>query len=95
MPYHIHRLCNLFKLTQIDDFEMVANIYDQTGSLNCVKKKDENKSELANNLDSNNRVSLFLDESERKSLENSYGIFGESQAIKTISFKNDTFSCNY
>lgn len=90
MPYHIHRLCNLFRQTQINDFEMVANAYDQTNSLNCVKKKTEGQ-----DTDDVSQVCLFLDESERKSLENFFGIFGESQAIKSISFKDDKFRCNY
>lgn len=92
MPYHIHRLCNLFRLTQVDDFEMVGNTYDQTGSLNCVKKKTEKMSE---DDYSDTKISSFLDESERKSLDALFGIFGEYQAIKTISFKDNMFRCNY
>ena len=89
MPYHIHRLCHLFRLTQVDDFEMVGNTYDQTGSLNCVKKREEKSTET------DFKVSSFLDLSERKSMEKMFGIFGESQAIKNISFKNDTFHCSF
>jgi len=93
MPYHIHRLCHLFRLTQVDDFEMMGNTYDQTGSLNCVSNRGDKSNETECSADL--KVSPFLDLSERKSMEKMFGIFGESQAIKNISFKNDTFHCSF
>ncbi|CAF1073552.1 unnamed protein product [Brachionus calyciflorus] len=86
MPYHIHRLCNLFKATQVEDFSMVGNVYDQTTGLNCVKKKEGEK---------NLEINSLLDSSELKSLENDYGIYGEAQAIKSISLVDSKFCCNF
>lgn len=85
MPYHIHRLCNLFKVTQATDFSMVCNLYDQSAGLNCAKKVDDEKI----NSDS------LIDISELNSLRNSYGIFGEAQAIKSISLFDAKFCCNF
>lgn len=98
MPYHIHRLCNLFRETQVSDFEMTASTYDQTSSLNCAKKKTNKLEEGEEQQESggdDSRVCSFLDESERKSLESFFGIFGESQAIKNMYFKDDKLCCNY
>jgi hypothetical protein len=44
MPFHMHRLCNLFRVTQDADFDMTAITYEQTQSLNCVPKKSQNES---------------------------------------------------
>ncbi len=87
MPFHVHRLCNLFRTTQQNEFEMVANTYEQSAALNCVKKATEvivDKEEM----------SKYLDMSEKDSLENGYGIFGESASIKAIFIKDDMFCCN-
>lgn len=88
MPYHVHRLCNLFSVTQVTDFEAVANLYDQSAPLNCHKKKknEENQDDPF--------LTEYLDKSEARSIENEYGIFAESKAIRSILFKNNRFSCS-
>ena len=85
MPYHIHRLCNLFKVTQQTDFSMVGNFYDQSAGLNCAKKIE----------DESTGVDSLIDISELNSLRNSYGIFGEAQAIRSISLIDAKFCCNF
>lgn len=89
MPFHIHRLCNLFRVTQIDNFNMVANVYEQSQAMNCFKKQDKEV------LQADVKLSSYLDSSEFKSLENNYGIFGEPQAIKSISLIEDKFCCTF
>ena len=93
MPYHVHRLCNLFKITN-GEFEMVSNTYDSSAALNCIKIPSENADESENCLASKGMTS-FLDSSESASLENNYGVFGESQAIKSVQLKEEMFCCNY
>ena len=87
MPYHIHRLCNLFRMTQNNEFEMVANTYEQSAALNCVKK------DTCPNHDKE-QISKYLDTSEVNSLEDNFGIYGESNSIKSICIKDDMFCCN-
>jgi hypothetical protein len=41
MPLHVHRLCNLFRVTQDAEFEMTAITYDQSQSLNCVHNRQQ------------------------------------------------------
>jgi hypothetical protein len=106
MPYHTHRLCNLFRLTN-GGFEMKSNAYESTVALNCIKS-DKNNSKTDGYIDKEQENSIekdfsqeahdpssFLDASESNSLRNNYGVFGEPQAIKYIQFANDKFSCNY
>lgn len=90
MPFHIHRLCNLFKQTNCE-FEMNANTYDTSAALNCVKSPTDVNGEPSSTAG----VSSFLDKSELDSLISSHGIFGESQAIKSIRFKDNKFKCDY
>jgi hypothetical protein len=90
MPYHIHRLCNLFRLTQSNDFEMVANPLVQSMPLNCVKKCDEKRE----NVESDDEITSYLDKSELDSVKNWYGLFGEANAIKSITVKGEKFCCN-
>lgn len=85
MPYHIHRLCNLFKVTQVTDFSMIGNVYDQSAGLNCAKKTEDEMLDLDS----------LIDSSELKSLKSSYGIFGEAQAVKSISLVDEKFCCNF
>ena len=92
MPYHVHRLCNLFKETN-GQFEMAAATYDSSAALNCVKGQNDEAVE-GNELPSNPKPTTFLDNSELKSLESFHGIFGESNSIKTIKY-NGKFNCNY
>ena len=95
MPYHIHRLCNLFKETN-GEFEMIANTYDSSAALNCLKTPNNSGEELAENSTSEtNNTSVFLDRSELMSLEKKHGIFGESQAIRSIKFHEKMFRCDY
>jgi hypothetical protein len=91
MPYHIHRLCHLFKITN-GEFEMINNTYESSSSLNCVKSQEQ-----VNNLKDIEKlaISSFLDLSELNSLQQNYGIFGEAQSIKSIEFKDKMFRCNY
>ncbi len=75
---------------------MCANTYDTSAALNCVKNKKEDKEEVATgDTLSTLGITSFLDKSELESLINSHGIFGESQAIKSIQFKENKFKCNY
>lgn len=92
MPYHIHRLCNLFRLTQSNDFEMVANPLVQSMPLNCVKKCEEKRENDENKSDE--EITSYLDKSELDSVKNWYGLFGEANAIKSITIKDDKFCCN-
>ena len=87
MPYHVHRLCNLFSMTQQGEFEMVANTYEQSAALNCVKTE-------ASFLLNKAHVSRYLDRSEVDSLASSFGIYGEASSIKSIAMKGDLFCCN-
>lgn len=91
MPYHIHRLCNLFRLTQSNDFEMVANPLVQSMPLNCVKKCEEKREKDDDNDD---EITSYLDKSELDSVKNWYGLFGEANAIKSITIKDEKFCCN-
>lgn len=94
MPYHIHRLCNLFKETN-GEFEMVANTYDSSAALNCVKIPNDSD-EVAENVSPEiNGITSFLDRSELNSLKEKHGIFGESQAIRMIKYHENMFRCNY
>jgi hypothetical protein len=95
MPYHVHRLCNLFKITN-EEFLMCANTYDTAAALNCVKNTKEYKDDVDTGGSSNaSGITSFLDKSELDSLVHSHGIFGESQAIKSIHLKENMFKCNY
>ena len=87
MPYHTHRLCNLFRMTQQNEFEMVANAYEQSSALNCVKREGSRV------LDKE-QLSQYMDESEANSIESSFGIYGEVSSIKSILIKDDKFCCN-
>ena len=73
---------------------MVSNTYDSSAALNCIKIPseitDENETCLASK-----GITSFLDSSEAASLENNYGVFGESQAIKSIQLIEEMFCCNY
>lgn len=95
MPYHIHRLCNLFRLTQSDQFEMVANTYEQSAALNCAKKQEVTQvnSDSDDENDSTD-VCKYLDSSELNSMQSNFGIFGESNSIKSICVKDNYFCCN-
>ena len=95
MPYHMHRLCNLFRQTQVDDYEAVFNQYDQSAPLNCVKKKKDQIQAMDPNDEYDPFTTEFLDKSEANSLDNGFGIFGESKAIKTISYKKNRFFCSF
>jgi hypothetical protein len=89
MPYHIHRLCCLFRRTQFaSDFQMVTNVVDQTVGFNCIKKNQ-------NEMKTSDEMSIYLDQSEKESIENNYGIFGEAKFIKSINLKNNSFICNH
>lgn len=90
MPYHVHRLCSLFRITQVDNFSMVANIYDQSQALNCAKKQDNKPG-----MDPDSGTTSYLDLSEAKSLEVNYGVYGESQYIKSIDLIENKFCCSY
>ncbi len=101
MPYHIHRLCNLFRLTQSGNFEMNSVPFEQSVALNSVKyyTKDiidfnSDSEEKDKSSDNQNNFSKYLDSSEMKSLENQHGLFGEAKAVRTICCKNDVFYCN-
>ena len=101
MPYHIHRLCNLFRMTQSGNFEMSSVPFEQSVALNSVKyyTKDiidfnSDSEDKDTNLNNQNNFSKYLDSSEMKSLENQHGLFGEPKAVRTISCKNDMFYCN-
>ncbi len=101
MPYHVHRLCNLFRMTQAGNFEMSSVPFEQSIALNSVKyyTKDiidfnSDSEEKDTNINNQNNFSKYLDLSEMKSLENQHGLFGESKAIRTISCRNDMFYCN-
>jgi protein downstream neighbor of Son len=87
MPFHVHRLCNLFRATQQNEFDMVANTYEQSSALNCVKNS-------ADVIVDKEQMSKYLDMSEMESLENGYGVFGEATSIKSICIKDDMFCCN-
>jgi hypothetical protein len=39
MPFHVHRLANLLRVTQEGEFEMSAIAYDQSHAFNCVPRK--------------------------------------------------------
>jgi hypothetical protein len=116
MPFHVHRLCNLFSVTQSGEFEMMANVYDQSQALNCVKKfnddssfqkvlfnvssSGDSESNSNNSVDANMPkkkimiLNSYLDLSELRSLENEYGLYGESAFVKTVCFKDQNFCCN-
>ena len=93
MPYHVHRLCNLFKETN-GQFDMVANTYESSAALNCVKSSKDGADEHEGQQ-TNQKPTQFLDKSELLSLESSHGIFGESNALKSISYKENKFCCNH
>lgn len=93
MPYHVHRLCNLFKETN-GQFDMVASTYESSAALNCVKSSAEGADEDQGQR-TDSKPTKLLDTSELNSLESSHGIFGESNALRTVSYKNGRFCCNY
>jgi protein downstream neighbor of Son len=76
MPYHAHRLLSLFGYTQ-KEFEMTSNVYEQSGSLNCMRKQHAANIESAGDGgdDSNKDVtaSKYLDASELNSIKKEYG----------------------
>ena len=90
MPYHVHRLCNLFRITN-GEFLMCANTYDTSAALNCVKNAKYEEAECMSTAG----ITSFLDKSELDSLMGSHGIFGESQAIKSIHLNENMFRCKY
>ena len=90
MPYHMHRLCNTFRLTQSSEFEMTAHVYQQSASLNCVKKPEVSSSGVVDE----ESMSPFLDVNEKNSLQKFYGIFGEAKAISSVKMVDGMFCCN-
>ena len=110
MPYHVHRLASLFRVTQTGEFEMTSVEYSQSAALNCERKKaaaSTNKELTSENDDSENSnyseelltessiTNLYLDASEARSLANEFGVYGESAVIRTICCTDGKFGCNY
>ena len=59
--------------------------------LNCVKKCEEKREKDDDNDD---EITSYLDKSELDSVKNWYGLFGEANAIKSITIKDEKFCCN-
>lgn len=92
MPYHIHRLSNMFRLSQEKTgFSMIANAYEQSTGLNCAPKHEDTATRTK-------PACSCLDLAEWQSFQAAYGIFSEAQAVRSISFDPDdgnNFSANY
>lgn len=88
MPYHLHRLCHLFRITQEGEFNMTANVYEQSTGLNTPKRDETNNQEDV-------PMSSYLDPTELGSFKANYGVFGEAQAIRSIELTENKFCCNY
>lgn len=91
MPYHIHRLTGLFRVTQgANGFNMTGNAYEQSTGLNCAPRPDEfsggEKPECS-----------YLDRKEWDSFSDRFGVFGEAQAVRSIMFDSEKqkFFANY
>ena len=95
MPYHIHRLANLFRSSQDKSgFSMIANAYEQSTGLNCA-------SSLVNLDDNEVRIkpgsNYLVDSAEWQSFQRGFGVFAEAQSVRQLVYEktNNTFCANY
>ena len=84
LPYHIHRLCNLFKHSQRGAFDMTATTLDHSPAFNCAKS----------NMDCAQLNKTNIDESEYESMRNGINISGSTNVVNSINFENGLYRCS-
>jgi hypothetical protein len=82
LPFHIHRLCNLFKSSQNGAFEMTATTLDHSPAFNSTKPN------ITNLKESN------IDHSEYQSIKNGVRISGSTKVVSSISLQNGSYRCS-